>query len=31
MVEDANGATADRSNLAPVGVAAPAVWHPDDS
>ena len=29
MVEDANGATADRSNLSPLGVAAPAVWHPD--
>ena len=31
MVEDGNVATADRSNLSPVGVAAPAVWHPDGS
>jgi hypothetical protein len=31
MVEDGNGSTADRSNLSPVGVAAPAVWPPDGS
>jgi transcriptional regulator with XRE-family HTH domain len=31
MVEDGQGPTADRSDLSPVGVAAPVAWAPDRS